>query len=303
MPLSIIVATLLLSQGVVQSWHSGFAWTTTDGAEVRSVIGPFASQEAIKELGTNGGGTLSANSAHPFSNPTPFSNLVEILALLVIPVCLTRTYGTLVRDRRQGLTLLGVMAGIWAIMLTAVWIFESHPSGGAASAAAGAMMEGKEVRFGIPGSALFAVSTTGTSTGAVNSAHDSFSAGGGGTVLWNMLLGEVAPGGGRIGTVRNPGDGDDHRLRRWTSGRPVADVPRKADRPARDDDGGALCPRHAGTRARGYGDLGDPDGDGGRRKGTAASRVHPVRSTVSARFSTPTRRRPTTTAVPSAGSR
>lgn len=194
LPLSIIVATLLLSQGVVQSWHSGFAWTTTDGAEVHSVIGPFASQEAIKELGTNGGGTLSANSAHPFSNPTPFSNLVEIFALLVIPVCLTRTYGTLVRDRRQGLTLLGVMAGIWAIMLTAVWVFESHPSG-AASHAAGAMMEGKEVRFGIPGSALFAVSTTGTSTGAVNSAHDSFSAGGGGAVLWNMLLGEVAPGG------------------------------------------------------------------------------------------------------------
>ncbi|ETA07590.1 MULTISPECIES: potassium-transporting ATPase subunit KdpA [Gordonia] len=194
LPLSIIVATLLLSQGVVQSWHSGFTWTTLDGAEVHSVVGPFASQEAIKELGTNGGGTLSANSAHPFSNPTPFSNLVEIFALLVIPVCLTRTYGTLVRDRRQGLTLLAVMAGIWAIMLTVVWIFESHASGSAARAA-GAMMEGKEVRFGIPGSALFAVSTTGTSTGAVNAAHDSFSAAGGGAVLWNMLLGEVAPGG------------------------------------------------------------------------------------------------------------
>ncbi|WP_238418727.1 potassium-transporting ATPase subunit KdpA [Gordonia sp. 'Campus'] len=194
LPLSLVVATLLITQGVVQSWRTGFDWTTLDGADARSMVGPFASQEAIKELGTNGGGTLSANSAHPFSNPTPFSNLLEIVALLLIPVCLTRTYGTLVADRRQGLTLLGVMAAIWSILLTLVWTFESR-TGGIASEAAGAMMEGKEVRLGIPGSVLFAVSTTGTSTGAVNSAHDSFSAGGGGVLLWNMLLGEVAPGG------------------------------------------------------------------------------------------------------------
>ncbi len=194
LPLSLVLATLLITQGLVQSWHSGFGWTTLDGADARSVVGPFASQEAIKELGTNGGGTLSANSAHPFSNPTPLSNLLEIVALLLIPVCLTRTYGTLVGDRRQGLTLLAVMAAIWSLMLTLVWVFETRTAG-SASAAAGAMMEGKEVRFGIPGSALFAVSTTGTSTGAVNSAHDSFSAVGGGAVLWNMLLGEVAPGG------------------------------------------------------------------------------------------------------------
>ncbi|MCT1353750.1 potassium-transporting ATPase subunit KdpA [Gordonia sp. p3-SID1431] len=194
LPLSLIVATLLLTQGVVQSWHSGFGWTALDGTDARSVIGPFASQEAIKELGTNGGGTLSANSAHPFSNPTPLSNIIENLALLLIPVCLTRTYGTLVRDRRQGMTILGVMAAIWAIMLTVVWTFESGTAG-AASAAAGAMMEGKEVRLGVPASALFAVSTTGTSTGAVNSMHDSFSAAGGGALIWNMLLGEVAPGG------------------------------------------------------------------------------------------------------------
>ncbi|MET4165742.1 MULTISPECIES: potassium-transporting ATPase subunit KdpA [Gordonia] len=194
LPLSLVLATLLITQGLVQSWHTGFGWTTLDGADARSMLGPFASQEAIKELGTNGGGTLSANSAHPFSNPTPLSNLLEITALLLIPVCLTRTYGTLVRDRRQGLTLLAVMAAIWSLMLTLVWFFESRTAG-SASAAAGAMLEGKEVRFGIPGSALFAVSTTGTSTGAVNSAHDSFSAVGGGAVLWNMLLGEVAPGG------------------------------------------------------------------------------------------------------------
>ncbi|OCW86160.1 K+-transporting ATPase subunit A [Nocardia farcinica] len=194
LPLSLVLATLLITQGLVQSWHTGFGWTTLDGADARSMLGPFASQEAIKELGTNGGGTLSANSAHPFSNPTPVSNLLEIAALLLIPVCLTRNYGRMVGDRQQGLTLLGVMAAIWSLMLTLVWIFESRTPG-SASAAAGAMMEGKEVRFGIPGSALFAVSTTGTSTGAVNSAHDSFSAVGGGAVLWNMLLGEVAPGG------------------------------------------------------------------------------------------------------------
>ncbi|MFE0749212.1 potassium-transporting ATPase subunit KdpA [Gordonia sp. NPDC058843] len=198
LPLSLVLATLLVTQGVVQSWHTGFGWTTLDGADARSVVGPFASQEAIKELGTNGGGTLSANSAHPFSNPTPLSNLMEIAALLLIPVCLTRTYGTLVGDRRQGLTLLGVMAAIWSLMLTLVWVFESRTAG-VASAAAGAMMEGKEVRFGVPGSVLFAVSTTGTSTGAVNSAHDSYSAVGGGAVLWNMLLGEVAPGGAGSG--------------------------------------------------------------------------------------------------------
>ncbi|MFJ6095724.1 potassium-transporting ATPase subunit KdpA [Williamsia muralis] len=194
LPLSVLIALILLTQGAVQSFKSGFDFIGLDGAGGRSVVGPFASQEAIKELGTNGGGTLSANSAHPFSNPTPLSNVVEVLALLIIPVCLTRTYGTLIGDRRQGYTILGVMGAIWAGMLTAVWLFESHTNGIAAQAA-GAMMEGKEQRFGVPGSVLFAVSTTGTSTGAVNSAHDSYSAGGGGALIWNMLLGEVAPGG------------------------------------------------------------------------------------------------------------
>lgn len=194
LPMAFIVALILLTQGAVQSLGTGFDFTTLGGEQAHSVVGPFASQEAIKELGTNGGGTLSANSAHPFANPTPLSNLVEILALLIIPLCLTRTYGTMVGDRRQGLTLMGVMATIWAAMLAIVWIFESRTDG-IAGQAAGAMMEGKEQRFGVPGSVLFAVSTTGTSTGAVNSAHDSFSAVGGGALIWNMLLGEVAPGG------------------------------------------------------------------------------------------------------------
>ncbi|KXT58144.1 potassium-transporting ATPase subunit KdpA [Gordonia sp. PS3] len=194
LPLALLVATILVFQGAVQSWHTAAEFTTVDGTAGRVPLGPFASQEAIKLLGTNGGGTYGANSAHPFSNPTPLTNVVQVLAILIIPVCLTRTYGTLVRDRRQGLTLLGVMAVIWGAMLALVWTFESRTDG-IASQAAGAMLEGKEYRFGIPGSALFAVSTTGTSTGAVNAAHDSFAAASGGGLLWNMLLGEVAPGG------------------------------------------------------------------------------------------------------------
>lgn len=194
LPLAGLMALVLLTQGAVQSLRSGFDFVGLDGSTGHSVIGPFASQEAIKMLGTNGGGTLAANSAHPFSNPTPLSNVAEVIALLIIPVCLTRTYSTLVGDRRQGVTILGVMSVIWASMLALVWFFESKTNGVAAQAA-GAMMEGKEQRFGVAGSALFAVSTTGTSTGAVDSAHDSFSAAGGGALIWNMLLGEVAPGG------------------------------------------------------------------------------------------------------------
>ncbi|GEE00058.1 potassium-transporting ATPase potassium-binding subunit [Gordonia spumicola] len=194
LPLAAVVAVILVLQGAVQSWATGFDYTSLDGTASHVPVGPFASQEAIKLIGTNGGGTYGANSAHPFSNPTPLTNVVQILAILIIPVALTRTYGTLVGDRKQGLTLLGVMASIWGAMLAIVWTFESRTDG-LATRAAGAALEGKELRFGIPGTALFAVSTTGTSTGAVNAAHDSFSAAGGGALIWNMLLGEVAPGG------------------------------------------------------------------------------------------------------------
>ncbi|NGX08853.1 potassium-transporting ATPase subunit KdpA [Mycobacteroides franklinii] len=197
LPLSFLVALILLSQGVIQSIHTHFDATALDGASQHVALAPVASQEAIKELGTNGGGILGANSAHPFENPTPLSNIVEILALLIIPVSLTRTYSTMVGDQRQGITILSVMVFLWAGLLAFVTWAESSPRGIAAQAA-GAMMEGKEVRFGIPASTLFAVSTTGTSTGAVNAAHDSFSAAGGGALILNMLFGEIAPGG--VGT-------------------------------------------------------------------------------------------------------
>ncbi|MFC0314756.1 potassium-transporting ATPase subunit KdpA [Gordonia phosphorivorans] len=194
LPVAFVVAVILVLAGAVQSWHSGVGYTLLDGRAQVSPVGPFASQEAIKVLGTNGGGTFGANSAHPFSNPTPLTNLVQVFAILLIPVCLTRTYGTLVGDRRQGLTLLAVMGTLWAGLLALVWFLQSRPSG-IAAVAAGANLEGTELRFGVPGTALFAVSTTGTSTGAVNAAHDSLAPGAGGAVLWNMLLGEVAPGG------------------------------------------------------------------------------------------------------------
>ncbi|QTJ70644.1 potassium-transporting ATPase subunit KdpA (plasmid) [Rhodococcus sp. ZPP] len=197
LPFSFVIALILLSQGVIQSFSGGFTSTGLDGTVVTNALAPVASQEAIKELGTNGGGILAANSAHPFENPTPASNIVEIIAILLIPVALTRTFGTMVGDRRQGLTLLAVMGLLWSALLAVTLAAESNVRGVAATAA-GAMMEGKEVRFGIPGSALFAVSTTGTSTGAVNAAHDSLSPLGGGAVLLNMLLGEIAPGG--VGT-------------------------------------------------------------------------------------------------------
>lgn len=194
LPGAFVIALILLSQGVIQSFHSDFTSTGLDGTSVTNALAPVASQEAIKEFGTNGGGILAANSAHPFENPTPLSNVVEIVALLLIPVALTRTFGTMVGDRKQGLTLVAVMALLWGGLLAVTLAAESGARGVAATAA-GAMMEGKEVRFGISGSALFAVSTTGTSTGAVNSAHDSMSPLGGGALLLNMLLAEIAPGG------------------------------------------------------------------------------------------------------------
>jgi K+-transporting ATPase ATPase A chain len=197
LPIAFVFAVVLVATGVTMTLKSGVDVSTVDGTRYPIPLAPTASQEAIKELGTNGGGIFNANSAHPFENPNGLSNLLEIFLLLVIPVCLTRTFATMVRDRRQGLVLLGVMGAIWAAFVAIAWLSESHPNGPAAIAA-GAAMEGKEVRLGVPASVLFGVSTTGTSTGAVNSLHDSFTGGAGGTVLLNMLLGEVAPGG--VGT-------------------------------------------------------------------------------------------------------
>ncbi|WP_216208957.1 potassium-transporting ATPase subunit KdpA [Amycolatopsis aidingensis] len=194
LPVAFLFAIVLVALGVVQSLAAGVAVRGPDGALHTIPLAPAASQEAIKELGTNGGGIFNANSAHPFENPNAWSNAVEIFLLLLVPVSLTRAFGTLVGDRKQGYLLLSVMGAIWAGMLSLAWWAETHPNGPAALLA-GAGMEGKEARFGLGTSALFATSTTGTSTGAVNSWHDSFSGLGGLVPLLNMLFGEVAPGG------------------------------------------------------------------------------------------------------------
>jgi potassium-transporting ATPase potassium-binding subunit len=197
LPISFAFAIVLIALGVVQSLHSGVAVTNPDGSSSTIALAPAASQEAIKELGTNGGGIFNANSSHPFENPNGMTNLIEIFLILLVPVCLTRTFGTLVGNRKQGYTLLSVMGVLWGAMLAVIWWAEAHPNGPAALLA-GSAMEGKEVRFGIAGSALFADSTTGTSTGAINAAHDSLTGLGGGGAILNMLFGEMTPGG--VGT-------------------------------------------------------------------------------------------------------
>ncbi len=194
LPIAIISAVLLLAGGVIQNLN-GFTDVTTLSGGTQSVPGgPVASQEAIKLLGTNGGGFFNVNSAHPFENPSPLTNLFECVLMLAIPFALTRTFGVMVGNKKQGYTILAVMAGLFLISLTALTLLE-YAGAGTAPQAAGSAMEGKEQRFGIGGSTLFGTTSTLTSTGAVNSMHDSFTALGGMLPLLNMMLGEVAPGG------------------------------------------------------------------------------------------------------------
>jgi K+-transporting ATPase ATPase A chain len=198
LPLSIVAAVILIAGGVIQNFNGFTTVHTLTGATQSIPGGPVASQEAIKELGNNGGGFFNVNSAHPFENPTAWTNLFEIFLMLAIPFALTRTFGQMVGDKRQGNAILAVMTSIFVVSLTALTLFETL-TGGAATRLAGAAMEGKEQRFGIWGSTLFATSTTLTSTGAVNSMHDSFTSLGGFMTMFNMMLGEIAPGGGGSG--------------------------------------------------------------------------------------------------------
>ncbi|MBO8189502.1 potassium-transporting ATPase subunit KdpA [Streptomyces spirodelae] len=194
LPISAVAAVVLVALGAVQNFADIHSVTTLTGDHQRLTGGAVASQEAIKDLGTNGGGFYNANSAHPFENPNGISNLLEIFLLLVIPFSLPRTFGTLVGSVRQGYAIVAAMAGIWLAGVIAVtWLEFAHP--GAASQLAGGSMEGKEQRFGEGGSSLFAVSTTMTSTGSVDSFHDSFQGLSGGVLLFGMMIGEIAPGG------------------------------------------------------------------------------------------------------------
>ncbi|TFE53147.1 potassium-transporting ATPase subunit KdpA [Streptomyces sp. ICN441] len=197
-PISVIAAILFVAAGAVQNF-GGIHQITTVTGETQSISpGAVASQEAIKNLGTNGGGYYNANSSHPFENPNGFSNLLTIFLLLVIPFSLPRTFGRMVGSVRQGYAIVAAMGLIWfAGVVLVTWIEYAHP--GTASQIAGGAMEGKEQRFGEGASSLFAVSTTMTSTGSVNSFHDSFQGLSGGVLLLGMMLGEVAPGGAGSG--------------------------------------------------------------------------------------------------------
>lgn len=194
LPLAFVSAIALLIAGVVQNFNGFTEVGTITGGTQLIPGGPVASQEAIKELGTNGGGFFNANSSHPFENPAPWTSVLEILLLLAIPTAMPRAFGRIVGDNRQGYAILAVMATIAVVSISVLTWLESLGLG-TAPQLAGAAMEGKEVRYGIWGSTLFAGATTLTSTGAVNSMHDSYTALGGMMPMINMMLGEVAPGG------------------------------------------------------------------------------------------------------------
>ncbi|MFF2324738.1 MULTISPECIES: potassium-transporting ATPase subunit KdpA [unclassified Streptomyces] len=199
LPIAFVFAIVLVATGVIQNLHGAQTVTTIAGDHQSLTGGPVASQEAIKQLGTNGGGFYNANSAHPFENPSALTNLIEIYLMLVVSFSLPRTFGEMVGDHRQGYAVLAVMAVIWTASVAVVTANELHDVSSTAGQAAGGMTEGKETRFGIWASVLFAVSTTLTSCGAAGSSHDSYTPGGGGMTIFNMMLGEIAPGGAGSG--------------------------------------------------------------------------------------------------------
>ena len=204
LPLSVALALVLVAQGVIQNLDGYRTITTLEGSTQTLAMGPAASQEAIKMLGTNGGGFFNANSAHPFENPTPLTNFLEMAAIFLIPAALAYSFGQLVGDRRQGWAMLTVMTLIFAGAVVSTTAAEraGNPLIAAlgvdqlpSASQAGGNMEGKEVRFGIADSALFATATTAASCGAVNGMHDSFTPLGGLVPLWLIQLGEVIFGG------------------------------------------------------------------------------------------------------------
>lgn len=197
LPLSLILALYLVSQGVIQNDTPYITLTTLEGGRQTLPMGPVASQEAIKLLGTNGGGLFNANSAHPFENPTAWTNFIEMLAIFIIPAALCFSFGKVVKDCRQGNTLLWAMSIIFLVAAaTVMWAeIKGNPDFITLGADSTINMEGKESRFGILNSSLFAVITTAASCGAVNAMHDSFTALGGMIPMWLMQLGEVVFGG------------------------------------------------------------------------------------------------------------
>jgi K+-transporting ATPase ATPase A chain len=198
LPICIPVTLLLVSHGVIQNFSSYVDVTTLEGAKQTIALGPVASQEVIKELGTNGGGFFNANSAHPFENPTPLSDLIEMLLIFAIPAAVTYTYGRMARNQKQGWTIFGAMALMFFMGISVAYYYETTGNAALRSLSVDQTTgnwEGKECRFGIANSALWATVTTNTSCGAVNAMHDSFTALGGLVPLANLQLGEVVFGG------------------------------------------------------------------------------------------------------------
>ncbi|TDD17973.1 potassium-transporting ATPase subunit KdpA [Nonomuraea diastatica] len=194
LPIAFVAALVLVAGGAIQTFADHSMWTTLTGGEQTFTPAAAASQEAIKDLGTNGGGIFNVNSAHPFENPAAWTNWLTIFLLTVIASCLPRTFGRMVGDNRQGYAITSVMA-IMAIVSIGITQWAELSVSGTVPQAIGQALEGRETRFGTSNSGLFATATTLTSTGSVDSFHDSYTAIGGGMLIFNMLLGEVAPGG------------------------------------------------------------------------------------------------------------
>jgi K+-transporting ATPase ATPase A chain len=196
LPIAVIGTIVLVAGGVIENYAAYHTVTTLAGGQQTIPGGAVASQEVIKDLGNNGGGWFNVNSAHPFENPNPFTNIFEIFLLLLIPFSTPRAFGKMVGDNKQGYALVAAMVIIWALAVGGISFFEAHlGTAGAGPQLAHGAYEGVETRFGPPGCSLFAASTTVTSTGAVNCAMDSLTPFGGGIALFDIALGEVAPGG------------------------------------------------------------------------------------------------------------
>lgn len=197
MPLSLVLSLILVSQGVIQNLSPYLTAHTLEGAKQIIAMGPVASQEAIKELGTNGGGFFNANSAHPFENPTPLTNFLEMLAIMLFPLALPVTLGKMAGDMRQGRVILMAMLILFSLGFVSCYLSEltGNPQIQTLGISGSSALEGKEIRFGIVNSALFASATTATSCGAVNTMHDSLTPLGGLVTLLFIMLGELCPGG------------------------------------------------------------------------------------------------------------
>jgi K+-transporting ATPase ATPase A chain len=197
-PLSVVVAIILLTLGVVANFNGPQDVSTVAGGSQTILDGPVASWESIELMSGDGGGAFNVNSAHPFENRTPLSNVVEIVAMLLIPAAFIRTFGVMVGDKKQGWALFAAVAILFVIGTVAI-IWTQTVGHGTVIGAVGAATEGTETRFGVPGSAVFGQAATASGDGAANASYDSFAGLAGGVLLMNMMLGEVAPGGAGSG--------------------------------------------------------------------------------------------------------